>query len=175
MKLEHDHGFSVFYEKYKDSIYKVIRFISMNSEDVDDIAQEVFLNIYRSFPKYSQERGSFYTWAAAIAKNTYYTYRKNRMKERERIFEGETGFETFSAKDDFIETLENKVVEQELREAIETLPEPEKSIILLKEIDNYTLEKTSQVLNISSRTVSRKLLKALDLLREELERRKVIL
>ncbi|MFB5752489.1 sigma-70 family RNA polymerase sigma factor, partial [Leptospira kirschneri] len=41
--------------------------------------------------------------------------------------------------------------------------------------NNYTLEKTSQALNISSRTVSRKLLKALDLLREELERRKVVL
>ncbi|MDV6236637.1 RNA polymerase sigma factor [Leptospira ellisii] len=176
MKLEHDHDFSVFYENYKDAIYKVIRFLSEDPQDCDDIAQEVFLNIYRSFSKYSEEKGSFYTWASAIAKNTYYTYRKKRRKEQDRVLDGDsTGFETFSAKDDFIENLEIKVVEQELREAIETLPEPEKSIILLKEIDNYTLERTSQVLNISSRTVSRKLLKALDLLREELERRKVIL
>ncbi|MBE8432409.1 sigma-70 family RNA polymerase sigma factor, partial [Leptospira interrogans serovar Pomona] len=67
------------------------------------------------------------------------------------------------------------IVENELREIIASLPEPEKSIILLKEINNYTLEKTSQALNISSRTVSRKLLKALDLLRIELERKKVVL
>ncbi|EMG19084.1 sigma-70, region 4, partial [Leptospira interrogans serovar Copenhageni str. LT2050] len=83
--------------------------------------------------------------------------------------------ESLQVEDDFIQNIESKIVEEELREIISSLPEPEKSIILLKEINNYTLEKTSQALNISTRTVSRKLLKALDLLREELERRKVVL
>ncbi|XDD49720.1 RNA polymerase sigma factor [Leptospira sp. WS92.C1] len=173
MKLSHDHDFSVFYEKYKDSIYKVIRFLSTDPEEVEDIAQEVFINIYRSFPQFSPERGSFYTWAAAIAKNTYYKYRKNRIKEQ--VLEGNFSIDSLQVEDNFIETIETKIIEQELREIIESLPEPEKSIILLKEINNYTLEKTSKALNISSRTVSRKLLKALDLLREELERRKVVL
>lgn len=92
------------------------------------------------------------------------------------IVEGNAVFiESLQVEDDFIQNIETKIVEEELREIISTLPEPEKSIILLKEINNYTLEKTSQALNISSRTVSRKLLKALDLLREELERRKVVL
>ncbi len=83
--------------------------------------------------------------------------------------------ESLQVEDDFIQNIESKIVEEELREIISSLPEPEKSIILLKEINNYTLEKSSQALNISTRTVSRKLLKALDLLREELERRKVVL
>ncbi len=92
------------------------------------------------------------------------------------IIEGNAIFiESLQVEDDFIQNIETKIVEEELREIISTLPEPKKSIILLKEINNYTLEKTSQALNISSRTVSRKLLKALDLLREELERRKVVL
>lgn len=92
------------------------------------------------------------------------------------IVEGDAVFiESLQVEDDFIQNIESKIVEEELREIISSLPEPEKSIILLKEINNYTLEKTSQALNISSRTVSRRLLKALDLLREELERRKVVL
>ncbi|EMO06937.1 sigma-70, region 4 [Leptospira interrogans serovar Icterohaemorrhagiae str. Verdun HP] len=92
------------------------------------------------------------------------------------IVEGDAVFiESLQVEDDFIQNIESKIVEEELREIISSLPEPEKSIILLKEINNYTLEKTSQALNISTRTVSRKLLKALDLLREELERRKVVL
>lgn len=92
------------------------------------------------------------------------------------IVEGDAVFiESLQVEDNFIQNIESKIVEEELREIISSLPEPEKSIILLKEINNYTLEKTSQALNISSRTVSRKLLKALDLLREELERRKVVL
>ncbi len=92
------------------------------------------------------------------------------------IVEGDAVFiESLQVEDNFIQNIESKIVEEELREIISSLPEPEKSIILLKEINNYTLEKTSQALNISSRTVSRRLLKALDLLREELERRKVVL
>ncbi|AOP33023.1 RNA polymerase subunit sigma-70 [Leptospira tipperaryensis] len=173
MKLSQDHDFSLFYEKYKDAIYKVIRFLSTDPNEVEDIAQEVFINLYRGFPGYSEEKGSFYTWASAIAKNTYFTYRKNRKKEL--ILEENASLESLRVKDDFIQDLETKILEEELREIISSLPEPEKSIILLKEFNNYTLEKTSQALNISSRTVSRKLLKALDLLREELERRKVAL
>ncbi|EJO70176.1 sigma-70 family RNA polymerase sigma factor [Leptospira kirschneri] len=174
MKLSQDHDFSVFYKNYKDSIYKVIRFLSSDPEEIEDVAQEVFLNLYKSLPNFSPEKGSFYTWAATIAKNTFYTYRKKQKKDM--IVEGNAVFiESLQVEDDFIQNIETKIVEEELREIISTLPEPEKSTILLKEINNYTLEKTSQALNISSRTVSRKLLKALDLLREELERRKVVL
>lgn len=174
MKLSQDHDFSVFYKNYKDSIYKVIRFLSSDPEEIEDVAQEVFLNLYKSLPNFSPEKGSFYTWAATIAKNTFYTYRKKQKKDM--IIEGNAIFiESLQVEDDFIQNIETKIVEEELREIISTLPEPKKSIILLKEINNYTLEKTSQALNISSRTVSRKLLKALDLLREELERRKVVL
>ncbi|EKQ83096.1 RNA polymerase sigma factor [Leptospira kirschneri] len=174
MKLSQDHDFSVFYKNYKDSIYKVIRFLSSDPEEIEDVAQEVFLNLYKSLPNFSPEKGSFYTWAATIAKNTFYTYRKKQKKDM--IVEGNAVFiESLQVEDDFIQNIETKIVEEELREIISTLPEPEKSIILLKEINNYTLEKTSQALNISSGTVSRKLLKALDLLREELERRKVVL
>ncbi|KPA32122.1 Sigma-70 region 2 [Leptospira interrogans] len=42
MKLSQDHDFSVFYKNYKDSIYKVIRFLSSDPEEVEDVAQEVF-------------------------------------------------------------------------------------------------------------------------------------
>ncbi|EJP18112.1 MULTISPECIES: RNA polymerase sigma factor [Leptospira] len=174
MKLSQDHDFSVFYKNYKDSIYKVIRFLSSDPEEVEDVAQEVFLNLYKSFSNFSPEKGSFYTWAATVAKNTFYTYRKKQKKDM--IVEGDAVFiESLQVEDNFIQNIESKIVEEELREIISSLPEPEKSIILLKEINNYTLEKTSQALNISSRTVSRRLLKALDLLREELERRKVVL
>ncbi|EKR63351.1 MULTISPECIES: RNA polymerase sigma factor [Leptospira] len=174
MKLNQDHDFSLFYRNYKDSIYKIIRFLSSDPEEVEDIAQEVFLNLYKAFPNFSPEKGSFYAWAATIAKNTYYTYRKKRKKDL--LIERDGAFiESLPVKDDFIRRIETQIVEDELREVISSLPEPEKSIILLKEINNYTLEKTSQALNISSRTVSRKLLKALDLLREELERKKVVL
>ncbi|PJZ53985.1 RNA polymerase sigma factor [Leptospira adleri] len=173
MKLNQDHDFSLFYQNYKEAIYKVIRYLSADPNEVEDIAQEVFINLYRAFSNFSEEKGSFYTWAAAIAKNTYFSYRKNRKKEF--ALEENASMEALLVKDDFIQELENRIVEEELREIISSLPEPEKSIILLKEFNNYTLEKTSQALNISSRTVSRKLLKALDLLREELERRKVAL
>ncbi|MBM9577767.1 sigma-70 family RNA polymerase sigma factor [Leptospira sp. 201903070] len=173
MKLSPDHDFSLFYQKYNEAIYKVIRYLSTDPDEVEDIAQEVFINLYRAFPNFSEERGTFYTWAAAIAKNTYFTYRKSRKKDL--ILEENASIESLRVKDDFIQDLETKILEEELREIVSSLPEPEKSIILLKEFNNYTLEKTSQALNISSRTVSRKLLKALDLLREELERRKVAL
>nr|OBZ99716.1 Sigma-70 region 2 [Leptospira interrogans serovar Copenhageni/Icterohaemorrhagiae] len=140
MKLSQDHDFSVFYKNYKDSIYKVIRFLSSDPEEVEDVAQEVFLNLYKSFSNFSPEKGSFYTWAATIAKNTFYTYRKKQKKDM--IVEGDAVFiESLQVEDDFIQNIESKIVEEELREIISSLPEPEKSIILLKEINNYTLEK----------------------------------
>lgn len=126
MKLNQDHDFSLFYRNYKDSIYKIIRYLSSDPEEVEDIAQEVFLNIYKAFPKFSPEKGSFYAWAATIAKNTYYTYRKKRKKDL--LIEGGDAFvESFPVKDDFIRTIETRIVEDELRDIISSLPEPEKA------------------------------------------------
>lgn len=115
MKLNQDHDFSLFYQNYKDSIYKIIRFLSSDPEEVEDIAQEVFLNLYKAFPNFSPEKGSFYAWAATIAKNTYYTYRKKRKKDL--LIEREGAFvESFPVKDDFIQIIETRIVEDELRE-----------------------------------------------------------
>ncbi|EKR08968.1 sigma-70, region 4 [Leptospira interrogans serovar Icterohaemorrhagiae str. Verdun HP] len=60
-------------------------------------------------------------------------------------------------------------MEKAIKDTIESLPEPEKSIILYKELKKKTLKETAQVLGISERTVSRRLISAISLLRTKLE------
>lgn len=42
MKLNQDHDFSLFYRNYKDSIYKIIRFLSSDPEEVEESLRKFF-------------------------------------------------------------------------------------------------------------------------------------
>ncbi|EMO59494.1 sigma-70, region 4 [Leptospira santarosai str. CBC1416] len=71
------------------------------------------------------------------------------------------------------ENLEKAFLEKTIKGTIESLPEPEKSIILYKELKRKTLKETARALGISERTVSRRLISAISLLRAKMEKQEL--
>lgn len=65
---------SALYQMYSDSLYKVISTIVVIDEVAQDLLQETFIRIWRSFSLYDPRKGRLYTWMARLAKNISIDY-----------------------------------------------------------------------------------------------------
>lgn len=62
------------YRMYSDSLYKVISTIVHIEEVAQDLLQETFIKIWKSFGQYDPGKGRLYTWMARMAKNISIDY-----------------------------------------------------------------------------------------------------
>lgn len=130
-------------EKNYDRIYKYVFYHLKNKETAEDITQEVFLKFLRTFHAYS-EYGKAMNYLYVIAKNCindyYRSYKKNYITEfQEDIYDsGLNG------------VIDNIIV----LDAVNTLNEFEKEIILLKYYQELKLRDVAKILKRPVSTVS---------------------
>ena len=65
---------SALYQMYSDSLYKVISTIVIIEEVAQDLLQETFIKIWKSFGMYDSSKGRLYTWMARLARNLSIDY-----------------------------------------------------------------------------------------------------
>lgn len=65
---------SSLYRMYSDSLYKVISTIVHIEEVAQDLLQETFIKIWKSFSQYDPGKGRLYTWMARMARNISIDY-----------------------------------------------------------------------------------------------------
>jgi RNA polymerase sigma-70 factor (ECF subfamily) len=68
--------------QYHRRIYNVCYRFSGSAEDADDLAQEVFIKMYRTLATYDVERGSFTTWVTTVARNLLVDHFRKTKQER---------------------------------------------------------------------------------------------
>ena len=70
--------------RYKNLIYSVVLRMVSDKEEANDLAQEVFIKIYRNLDKYSNEY-KFSTWIIRIATNHVIDYRRKKKQDTVNI------------------------------------------------------------------------------------------
>lgn len=65
---------SALYRMYSDSLYRVISTIVVVEEVAEDLLQETFIKIWKSFKQYDPGKGRLYTWMARLARNLSIDY-----------------------------------------------------------------------------------------------------
>lgn len=75
LKAGDEHAFKEMVDTYQGRIFNLTLRMLGNREEAEDLAQEVFLTVFRAIDRYRGE-GRFYTWLYRIASNTC----KNRLK-----------------------------------------------------------------------------------------------
>lgn len=143
--------------RYLKPIYSFIYRLVGNSQDAEDISQEVFLKVWKNIKKYDNSK-SFKTWLFTIAKNTAYD---SLRKKKEIVFsdfendDSENGLEDSLVSSEILPELalikEEDVVA--LEEAIKKLPPDYRTVLLLKETEELTFEEIGDILNKPMNTV----------------------
>lgn len=171
MSSANEKRFAELYKEHYNSVFRYVFRMSQNGALAEDMTQECFINVFNSLDSFDPKRGNFKTWAYTIARNLYYLHLR-RQKRYNQDELNDINLDSFaSGMPSLEENYDKKNLQNEIFNAILCLPEPEKSIVIYKKLQDKTLQDTADILNLSERTIRRRLLKAFELLKEEFIRR----
>ncbi len=126
------------------------------ADDVDDVAQDVFVQAWRALPKFRQD-ARFSTWLYRIATNMAIKEWHRIKRRAAAVYEEElpaTVREALAERTPGPADLaEQKARDMALRAAIDRLPEKQRTVILLHYFEDYTCEDIAAFLGCSTGTV----------------------
>ncbi len=134
-------NFDEIFETYFTRIYNKILGMVKNKEDAEDIAQDVFLTVYKNLKKFRNDSG-IYTWVYRIAINKTYDFFRKRK-------------ETFELNEEILSITDNEDVTTKivLEEKLKLISEREREIVLMKDIYGYKLREISKIKDMKLSTV----------------------
>jgi RNA polymerase sigma-70 factor (ECF subfamily) len=166
-------AFAELVDIYKDKIYQLAYRMTGNRQEAEDIAQETFLRVYANFHTYD-DHFKFSTWIYRIATNLCI----DRGRKKKPHFsldeqaEGTDGLDWYSRLKSQEQTPEEEVVSQELQttvqRAISQLSPKYRSIMILRYIEDLTLQEISEVLKLPVTTIKTRIHRGREALRAKL-------
>jgi len=162
---------------YQNKIYHLAYRMLGNVHEAEDIVQETFLRVYMNLTRYDTAQ-KFSTWIYRIGTNLCIdTLRKRKRKSNlsldANIFDSDSsdGYDILPTGEE--ELPENQLVlsetKQQVREAIDHLPEQYKSIVILRYLHDMSLQQISEVLDMPVTTIKTRLYRAREYLRGRLD------
>jgi len=141
-------------------IRKIVAIYSNNKTDAEDLQQEIIFQLWKSFSSFRRE-AKFQTWMYKVALNTALYFRR---KQKMKFFALDENFDT----QNFQEPLpEGNPRLQMLLNEIKKLDNIERSIILLY-LEKHSYKEISQIVGITEKNVSVKLVRIRKKLKERL-------
>nr|WP_275984042.1 RNA polymerase sigma factor SigW [Paenibacillus hamazuiensis] len=167
-------AFAQLVDLYQDKIYHLAYRMMGNAQEAEDVVQETFLRVYSNLERYDETQ-KFSTWIYRIATNLCI----DRLRKRRTTYsldaempEGE-GSDWYSLMPSNEDTPEKQVIvsetQQQIRESIDTLPEKYKSIVILRYLQDMSLQEISEVLTMPITTIKTRLHRGREFLRKKLE------
>ncbi|HTQ39584.1 MAG TPA: sigma-70 family RNA polymerase sigma factor [Pirellulales bacterium] len=155
--------------RYQDRLYNTLVHVTGSAEDGRDVCQDAFVQAFiklRSF----QRSSAFYTWLYRIALNMAAS-RRRRKKPTLSVYEHReaTGYEPIGRVDPPSEPLEQQERAARVQEALATLDDDFRTVLVLREIDGHSYEAIAQMLDLPLGTVRSRLHRARMELRELLK------
>lgn len=163
-------AFGLIVRNYQQKVIGLAINIVHNREVADDLAQEIFLKVYLSLPKFKFE-SEFGTWLYQIAINHIRDYLRKYRKEKSDLRLDDLP-EMRSPEVDFSLRLSEQQEEERkkelIRKKLEELPEKYRLILSLRDIQGLSYEEIGNILKISPGTVDSRLHRARRLLKKKL-------
>jgi RNA polymerase sigma-70 factor (ECF subfamily) len=156
-------------ERYQTLVYTIALRMVRDRTEAEDIAQEVFLKVYRSLDQFREE-ASFKTWICRIATNRCIDWkRKHRTREEttHQVEEADRLVDELHERPE--QALLRRETQGEVRRAIEKMPEKYRTILLLYHFQGMSYKDIAEQENISARTVETRLYRAKNMLRSALK------
>ncbi len=153
-------------ERHQRRVFSIIYHLIRRRDDVEDIAQEIFIKAFQAIRGYHFE-SSFGTWLSRIAVNHCYDYLRRVRASRVRYF-GELSDETRMQLEARAERAGAGGLDPEERTALrdyaerlmERAPADDRVILGLKELDDFSVEEIADILGLNVSTVKVRLHRA---------------
>jgi RNA polymerase sigma factor (sigma-70 family) len=174
LKQGNQSAFKKIVDSSQGLVYNTALGIVQNMEDAEDVAQEVFVQLYESINSFKGE-SKLSTWLYRITISKAMDHlRKKKRKKRFAYIQSLFGAneELIHDPPDFVHpgiTLDNKEKAKELFRAIEQLPEKQKIAFTLNRIEGLSYQEISEIMKLTVASVESLLHRARKNLRRILE------
>ena len=159
--MHSDQGrFATLLEAHKGIVYKVCRAYCAVPDQLEDLAQEIMLQLWRSFGSFDESRCKFSTWMYRVALNTAISHHRSRKRTPAAI---PITFEIIEISAD----REAEPTEVRMLYAFIERVEPLHRALLLLYLDGNSHQETAAVLGISESNVATKLARLKQRMKEE--------
>jgi RNA polymerase sigma-70 factor (ECF subfamily) len=168
-------AFEALFEKYKQRVYAVALGVVKRPEDAADIVQDAFIKVHRHLGTF-QGTSSFYTWLYRIVMNLGIDHVRKHRKVVEWgddvPIEQAAGDRTLVprvADANPSRTVVRRELSEKIRQALDTLPEYHRAVILLREVEGMSYEEISEVLEVPKGTIMSRLFHARRKMQDQLQ------
>ncbi|MCG3120262.1 MAG: ECF RNA polymerase sigma factor SigE [bacterium] len=168
-------AFEALYRRFARTVYTVAHHMLGNHHDADEVMQEAFIRIFKNLSRLRSPQ-AITAWVYQITVNLCMDFRKARTRSRWEPLEGDedrhSHFELATARwvRNPEQVLENKELLTHITAAIDSLPEQQKAVILLHEVEGVSKKMIAEILDCSLVTVRTNLHHARKKLRRKLLR-----
>ena len=162
---EDKEAFEELIRRHQHRVFAVAGGILRKREDVEDIAQQVFVKAYFSLKRFDQ-RAAFSTWLYKITVNECWDLLRKK-KVRPLVYESDlseeqakqvmTSAEKVNPGPDISERI---AARENVERLLEGLDERDRLMLILKEVEGYSIEEIAEVLNLNGNTVKVRLFRA---------------
>lgn len=155
--------------KHQKKVYNIALKMLKNPEDAMDVSQEALIKVFKSLKGF-KNKSSFSTWIYRIVVNTCLDFikkKKNTISLDKAITtdEGEIQREVADNNYNPEYIYEKKLSKELVNNAIEELSDNHKSVIVLRDIEGFSYEEISKIINCSLGTVKSRIKRARENLR----------
>ncbi|MBO0959303.1 sigma-70 family RNA polymerase sigma factor [Neobacillus sp. MM2021_6] len=153
-----DHAFRLLVEKYRNDVFRTVFAVLRDQKEAEDAAQEVFMKIYTSLPKY--EHQGFKTWMTRIAVNHAIDVKRKQARRREDVVDALEQEALATPRD----SVEKEIIEMDqrhlVRKKLNEVPENYREVIYGFYIAEKSYQQMAEEQNVQVKTIETKLYRA---------------
>ncbi len=173
-------AFRVLVERWQSRMLNFLYRLVGDLHLAQDLRQEVFVRVARAAPTYLAQ-DKFSSWIYRIALRVAQTAMRKVGRERSRVVSLEAyenpdpdlnvaPLQVDSGTPGPVEVLQEAEVARVLREGIEQLPEPERTVLVMRHYQNLNFREISEILDIPESTLKSRFYKAMERMKKYLRR-----
>jgi RNA polymerase sigma-70 factor (ECF subfamily) len=163
--------FDYLIEHYKNKIFNYSLYMLRNNMDAEDITQEVMIRIWQNVNKFNFLAAR--AWIMRTTHNLCIDYlRRNKNQYQKELSIDDNLTERIEDKSNAVmpdEALNQKLLDNNIKHAVENLPERLKSPFVLYEVQGFKYKEISKILDVPLNTVKVNILRARKQLQQELK------
>jgi RNA polymerase sigma-70 factor (ECF subfamily) len=137
-------------------IYNLCYRFSGQTQDSEDLTQEIFIKVYQTLRSYDPAQGSFQTWLNRIARNHLVDHHRRTRRDRltSSIDEGEVGLSQSSGLGRSpAEQVESRERKELLQAALDKLSPDMRESVILRDLQDLDYREIAQILGVPEGTV----------------------
>jgi RNA polymerase sigma-70 factor, ECF subfamily len=149
--------------QYNRRIYNVCYRFTGSADNADDLAQEVFIKLYRTLDSYSPEKGAFATWVMTMTRNLLVDHFRKTKQDRvtDSLDAGLTEEEDSISLGDKIqdsgpsadERIQRRETQEMVQKAIQKLSPELREAVILRDLQDMDYKEIAVALKVPEGTV----------------------